>query len=548
MKTVRKLAAILIALVVCLGFSVAAFGATITVTNSDPDTDQDGTREEYTAYKIFDAVKANGTTINTDGVVQTATGPITYKINKTNGWFSVLFNADGTAKPGNVWFTAAEIPGEADTFQVIPAAGFTADAEDAETQAKAAAAWLLDHKAEGIEGIPLKIAGEKYPVDGEEIESDGVNTVDDGYYLITSSLGTNLGLATTDIPMTIVEKNTYPTIDKKQNDVSADGTYADTKLNVAVGDTIWYSVDVVIPASAKGDIVVTDTMTAGLTYDSTAGLAWSVSGDGTIAADEGETKKDYKVETTPENAAWKVTIHATDNTRGKTVTIKYAATVNASAIGTDLTRKNEAVLEYSHFSMKDEVLYTIYATGAIKFDGATVRKNGDALVLDDTGNIQPKDTNTAIKYLASAEFDLYAGETQVKVSKHTDGYYYPDAAGTAKITSDANGQIIIRGLDSEKTYTLKETKAPNGYTLMSGNTTALSLTEDTKANVAIIAGEAEDTTYLAAANVLKIENKQGSLLPATGGIGTTIFIIAGGVIVAAAVVLLIAKKRAGSRK
>ena len=61
MKTVRKLAALLIALVVCLGFSVAAFGATITVENSDPGTDQDGTREEYTAYKIFDAVKAEGT-------------------------------------------------------------------------------------------------------------------------------------------------------------------------------------------------------------------------------------------------------------------------------------------------------------------------------------------------------------------------------------------------------------------------------------------------------------------------------------------------------
>ena len=528
MKTVRKLAALLIALVVCLGFSVAAFGATITVENSDPGTDLDQRREEYTAYKIFDAVKAEGTTITTEGVVQTASGPITYKINSAdNAWFSVLFNADGTAKQGNVWFTAAEIPGEEDTFQVIPAEGYTT-----EEQAIAAADWLLAHKGD-ISGITLQI---------------GENTVDDGYYLITSSLGTNLGLATTDIPMTIVEKNTYPTIDKKQNDVSATGTYADTKLNVAVGDTIWYSVDVVIPASAKGDIVVTDTMTAGLTYDSTAGLAWSVSGDGTIAADEGETKKDYKVETTPENAAWKVTIHATDNTRGKTVTIKYAATVNASAVGTDLTRKNEAVLEYSHFSMKDEVLYTIYATGAIKFDGATVKKNGDALVLDDTGNIQPKDTETAIKYLASAEFELYAGDTQVKVSKHNDGYYYPDAAGTEKITSDANGQIIIRGLDSEKTYTLKETKAPNGYNLMSGNTTELSLTEDTKAKVAITAGEAEDTKYLAAANVLKIENKQGSLLPATGGIGTTIFIIAGGVIVAAAVVLLIAKKRAGSRK
>ena len=40
-----------------------------------------------------------------------------------------------------------------------------------------------------------------------------------------------------------------------------------------------------------------------------------------------------------------------------------------------------------------------------------------------------------------------------------------------------------------------------------------------------------------------VKNNKGSVLPSTGGIGTTIFYVCGGIIVAAAAVLLIAKLR-----
>ena len=46
---------------------------------------------------------------------------------------------------------------------------------------------------------------------------------------------------------------------------------------------------------------------------------------------------------------------------------------------------------------------------------------------------------------------------------------------------------------------------------------------------------------------IKIENVAGTLLPYTGGIGTTIFYVVGGVLVAAAGVLLITKKRMSGR-
>lgn len=46
---------------------------------------------------------------------------------------------------------------------------------------------------------------------------------------------------------------------------------------------------------------------------------------------------------------------------------------------------------------------------------------------------------------------------------------------------------------------------------------------------------------------VNVENKSGSILPSTGGIGTTIFYIAGALLVLISGVVLIAKKRTDSK-
>ena len=48
-------------------------------------------------------------------------------------------------------------------------------------------------------------------------------------------------------------------------------------------------------------------------------------------------------------------------------------------------------------------------------------------------------------------------------------------------------------------------------------------------------------------NKIKVENKSGTILPSTGGIGTTIFYIAGALLVLISGVVLIAKKRTDSK-
>ncbi|RGG22803.1 LPXTG cell wall anchor domain-containing protein [Ruminococcus sp. AF25-3LB] len=91
------------------------------------------------------------------------------------------------------------------------------------------------------------------------------------------------------------------------------------------------------------------------------------------------------------------------------------------------------------------------------------------------------------------------------------------------------------------TYYLKEIEAPKGYNLLA-KPIAVNLSIDTK-------GSGKITIYQdnKEVNKIKVENKSGTILPSTGGIGTTIFYIAGALLVLISGVVLIAKKRTDSK-
>ena len=102
----------------------------------------------------------------------------------------------------------------------------------------------------------------------------------------------------------------------------------------------------------------------------------------------------------------------------------------------------------------------------------------------------------------------------------------------SQITTSATGKFKISGLDAD-TYYLKEVTAPKGYNKLS-------------APVKITIGEngtiTVDDKAIAGTNV-EVENKSGSLLPSTGGMGTTLFYIFGAILVIGSGVVLITKKR-----
>ncbi len=282
---------------------------------------------------------------------------------------------------------------------------------------------------------------------------------------------------------------------------------------------------------------------------------------------------------------------------GNYVVFTYSAVVNGHAIADlpegeeDTSRRNKVVLKYDHvaneyrYTMDDEVAFKIYASGAVKYNSSTGTVNGD-------GQLEGKD-GQEVEYLGGAQFKLQEavkpanGGTpasnawkDVAVKKITDhdanveDYYIPkdeytdenptvsDIIISEKDDGDpkkgTKGHIVIRGLDNpdEKLYRLIETKALDGYNMIGTNMlerySKLSLEPDSVKNVTIKAWEGtteedkpKDTLFLNPEGVLKIANSKGTILPSTGGIGTTIFYILGSVLVMGAGAFMIIRKRRG---
>ena len=84
------------------------------------------------------------------------------------------------------------------------------------------------------------------------------------------------------------------------------------------------------------------------------------------------------------------------------------------------------------------------------------------------------------------------------------------------------------------TYYLTETKQPDGYNKLT-SPVKIGITKDGKITVG--------TETITSENPVKVENKSGSLLPSTGGMGTTLFYIFGAILVIGSGVVLITKKR-----
>lgn len=107
-----------------------------------------------------------------------------------------------------------------------------------------------------------------------------------------------------------------------------------------------------------------------------------------------------------------------------------------------------------------------------------------------------------------------------------------DANTVTEVTTPASGKFTIKGLDAD-TYYLTETKQPDGYNKLSAPIKVV-ISEDGTITVG------ENTSSVAE---VKVENNTGSLLPSTGGSGTTLIYILGAILVLGSSVVLITKKR-----
>ncbi len=116
-------------------------------------------------------------------------------------------------------------------------------------------------------------------------------------------------------------------------------------------------------------------------------------------------------------------------------------------------------------------------------------------------------------------------------------------------TVNEDGIIEFDGL-GEGQFTVHET-APTGYNAIPDFTVDIKFTYNPASGDAHWAKQGTtpaNVSYDSATGVftVTVENKKGSTLPSTGGIGTTIFYIAGSILVLAAAILLITKRRMSS--
>lgn len=151
--------------------------------------------------------------------------------------------------------------------------------------------------------------------------------------------------------------------------------------------------------------------------------------------------------------------------------------------------------------------------------------------------------------LAGAQFELSDSNGNTVTFIENGAKYRVAKTGetgtTTTIDMTTNTTVEILGLDNN-TYTLTETKAPDGYTLAS-DTIIFAADSNETGNKLVRVDGTYGNNGGDAGNVTVV-NRVGSLLPSTGGIGTTIFYVLGALLIIGAGVVLIARRRMNSNQ
>ena len=130
-----------------------------------------------------------------------------------------------------------------------------------------------------------------------------------------------------------------------------------------------------------------------------------------------------------------------------------------------------------------------------------------------------------------------ACKDEVKLTKADDHTYRVDPEGNATMVSPIDGKFNVNGLKAG-TYYLKEMAAPKGYNKLAK---PIKVTIDNDGKITVVDKTTTEVTEVG------VENKSGTLLPSTGGMGTTLIYLAGIVLVVLSGYVLISKRRASTK-
>lgn len=358
--------------------------------------------------------------------------------------------------------------------------------------------------------------------ESETVQFSGLNL---GYYLVDTTVGTLCSLNTTAPDATMEEKNEVPPV-KKEVQEDNGGAWGD-KNTAEIGDTVNFRSTIEAKPGAEA-YILHDVMSNGLTLNPES---ITVSEPAGLVKGADANSGDYHVVTTglTDDCTFEVVFHQSyldTITTDTDIIVTYSAVVNENAVVSPSPNPNETKLEFGNAADEEDRFTPPSKTETYTYKVDVVKTDGSDKVLD------------------GAEFKLYDSKTggnEISLVKVSDGVYRlaKDGETGVEYITTVNGQLEIKGLDANTTYWLEETKAPEGYNKLSERV-EIPVKEaniDATVNGGIWQGGG-----------IHVVNKAGSLLPTTGGMGTTIFYVAGGAIVIAVAATLVYRKRMESNQ
>ncbi len=496
MKCTRKLASLLLALVMVFALATTAFAQDVTVTGGTGSiTISNAAKgETYTIYKLFDA------TVNADGSSIAYTGTIPESL---KAYFS------------------------ADTNDYISA---TPEAKDGENMSEglktALKAWTATATAAATatsDGSALNFKELAY-----------------GYYVVTTTQGDQVISVDSTMPnVTIVDKNSSTPKDLSKTASSND---------VSIGDTVTYTVSFKTSnyygAGTEAKEIVSYTI-----EDTLPEFLSNVTVTSIIVDNDGsDTTTNDRTTVTDQFANKKIVIDWYDEANnqflydnGATVTITYTAVVTDKAAIDGNGNTNKVTVTWTTKGgvepgpdkvETDETIFT-YAIALKK--------------VNNKGNALPG---------AVFEFPFYVKSTADANGAYIYAGTTAGAGLTNQITTPDSGVIVVKGVKSGS-YEITEVTAPAGYNKLTAPVTVQAVKTgststhttvylDKDGNVVDVSTkeiEVKVDIDTIAATAVVVVNKAGTELPSTGGMGTTVFYVLGTVLVLGAVVLLVTKKR-----
>ena len=489
MKQSKKLASLLLALVMMLALSITAFATNGTNNNEGTITINNAvTGQTYTVYQILELESYNA-----------EAGAYAYKA--TDAWAAFINGSDIK-----------------DTYVNVDDQGYVTWVDNADAAVFAALAQAYA-KTNNISNQDSKTA------ESTTVKFTDLNL---GYYLVDSTLGSLCSLNTTNPSVTINEKNQEPT-NVKQVEEDSTGTLGSVN-DADIGQMVKFVSEVTLPAGSE-NVVFHDKMSEGLTLvmgeEGKTGPTVYSNADFTDANIIPDGNWTQLIPT--DGCTFEVDLSGCVGDYDK-VYIVYYAIVNENAVVGGEGNPNESHLSYGE-NNDITTLPSQTTTYTWSFDVLKYGNNDESKTLEGAKFVLLNKDKSKVAAVANGKL---TGWVDVPAAGEDGTITWP---ANAVLTTDDNGKIEVAGLDSD-TYYLREITAPYGYN---------KLAEDVEVKVDPTVSDNGNKLTLAPVTA-KVNNNSGTELPSTGGIGTTIFYVVGSALLIGASVLLIAKKRMNDTK